>query len=166
METKYNVPTDIANEITSSYLDAFRRCPDNIDISLDVWRQHLWGQALTKKYQHLSQEIYRKWLELRYKNLALKPDTIALLQLLRQSYYLAIITNGTSNAQWEKVNRLNLAKYFDCILVSGDVKWEKPDEHIFFAACDYLDVKPIDCCMIGDKLETDIEVGYTVQNCR
>lgn len=157
---------DVANEITSKYLESFRRCPDNVEISLDVWRKHLWSQALTNKHQHLSHEIYRMWLDLRYKNLELKPETVSLLQYLRHGHYLAIITNGTSNAQWEKIHRLNLSELFDCILVSGDMKWEKPDENIFFAACDYLDVKPCDCMMVGDKLETDIEVGYLLQSFR
>lgn len=157
---------DVAKQITSKYLESFRRCPDNVEISLDVWRQHLWSQALTNKHKHLSHEIYQMWLDLRYKNLELKPESVSLLQYLRQGHYLAIITNGTSNAQWEKIRRLNLSELFDCIVVSGDMKWEKPDENIFFAACDYLDVKPSDCVMVGDKLETDIEVGYLVQSFR
>lgn len=144
-------------------MHSFRRCPDNPDLSLDVWRQHLWSQALSNKYKYLTTELYHKWLELRYKYLELKSETVSLLQSLRQSYYLAIITNGPSNAQWEKIHRLNLSKYFDCILVSGDLPWEKPDPNIFSAACNHLNVKLSECIMIGDKLETDIQVGYTVQ---
>lgn len=144
-------------------MHSFRRCPDNTDVPLDVWRQHLWSQALSNKYNYLTVELYHKWLELRYKYLELKPDTIAFLQSLRYIYKLAIITNGPSNAQWEKINRLHLTKYFDCILVSGDLPWEKPDPNIFYAACNHLAVKPSECVMVGDKLETDIQVGYTVQ---
>ncbi|XP_031629983.1 N-acylneuraminate-9-phosphatase [Contarinia nasturtii] len=156
--TKYNVPNDVADEITSTYLHNFRRCPDNIDLSLDVWRQHLWCQALSQhKYNSLTSAIYEKWLELRYKYLELKPETLALLQSLRSCYRLAILTNGPSNAQWEKINRLHLTKYFDCILVSGDLPWEKPDPNIFYAACNHLGVAPSECVMVGDKLETDIQ---------
>lgn len=163
MQAKHAVPNEIADAITSTFLRNFRRCPDNTDLSLDVWRQHLWNQALSTQYSYLTTDLYVKWLELRYKYLELKPDTIALLQSLRRCYKLAIITNGPSNAQWEKINRLHLTKYFDCILVSGDLPWEKPDPNIFAAACNYLGVNPNDCVMIGDKLETDIQVGYTVQ---
>lgn len=84
-----------------------------------------------------------------------------MLELLRQSYILAIITNGPSNAQWEKIQRLNVNKFFDCVLVSGDLPWEKPSEQIFLAACNYLGVDSKNCVMIGDKLETDIQVGYS-----
>lgn len=153
----------MATEITSTFLHNFRRCPDNTDVPLDVWRQHLWNEALSHKYNYLAPELYNKWLELRYKYLDLKPDIIALLTRLRRTFNLAIITNGPTNAQWEKINRLQLNKYFDCILVSGDLPWEKPDPQIFYACCNHLGVKPSECVMIGDKLETDIQVGYTVQ---
>lgn len=139
----------------------FRQCPDNPEVPLDTWRQHLWTQALPDTHKHLAPVLHEKWLELRYKYLSLSADTVALLHSLRQRYLLAIISNGPSNAQWEKINRLNLYNYFDCILVSGDLPWQKPDEHIFYAACNYLGVQPANCLIIGDKLETDIQVGYT-----
>lgn len=119
-------------------------------------------QSLPDTHTHLAGALYNDWLELRYKYLELTPETVALLQLLRQSYLLAIITNGPSNAQWEKINRLKLNKYFDLFVVSGDLPWEKPNAQIFHSACNYLGVEPGNCIMIGDKLETDIQVGYTV----
>lgn len=91
-----------------------------------------------------------------------------MLQKLRQHYFVGLITNGTSRAQWEKVKRLDLHDFFDVILVSGDLPWEKPEHQIFHEACDYLGVSPRQCIMVGDKLETDIlggiraELGGTV----
>lgn len=162
LHTQHGVLMDLATQITSTYLRAFRRCPDNPDVPLATWRQHLWLQSLPDTHTHLAGALYNDWLELRYKYLELSPETVSLLQSLRQSYLLAIITNGPSNAQWEKINRLNLNKYFDCILVSADLPWEKPNEQIFQAACNYLGVEPANCIMIGDKLETDIQVCYSV----
>ncbi|XP_026838583.1 N-acylneuraminate-9-phosphatase isoform X2 [Drosophila erecta] len=83
---------------------------------------------------------------------------------MRQSgYVLALITNGPSNAQWEKVAVLNVRGYFDCVLVSSDLPWEKPHPDIFYTACNFLNVKPQECVMIGDKLETDIKGGHLAQ---
>lgn len=79
-----------------------------------------------------------------------------MLQQLRKKYLLGLITNGPSNAQWEKVHKLHLQPYFDVILVSGDLPWEKPEAKIFEEACRYLQVNPENCIMVGDKLETDI----------
>lgn len=104
-------------------------------------------------------EIYRKWINLRYKCLQLNEDTVALLHELRKHYLLGLITNGPSTSQWEKVEKLNLRRHFDIILVSGDLPWEKPHRMIFQKACDHLNLKPNQCLMVGDKLETDILGG-------
>lgn len=82
---------------------------------------------------------------------------------LRQHYLLGLITNGPSHAQWEKVHRLDLQIYFDVILVSGDLPWEKPNREIFNRACHFLGVEPHACIMVGDKLETDIQGGIEAQ---
>lgn len=157
---------DVATQSTTQFLRTFRNCPDNPDIPLDTWRQYLWSQALPDTHKHLAIEIFHIWLDLRYRYLALTPEIVALLQSLRQSYLLAIITNGPSNAQWEKIQRLNVSKYFDCMLVSSDLPWEKPNPHIFMAACNYLGVEPKNCVMIGDKLDTDIQVCFLTQSGR
>lgn len=76
-------------------------------------------------------EVYTTWLKLRYECLALSADVQALLKKLRRNFTLALITNGTSSSQWEKINLLKLQSYFSCILVSGDLPWEKPNKNIF-----------------------------------
>lgn len=109
------------------------------------------------------ESIYQEWLNLRYKFLILTPEIKLLLQNLRQHYFVGLITNGPSNAQWEKVERLNLKPFFDVILVSGDLPWEKPHHKIFHEACVYLGIEPYQCIMVGDKLETDILGGIKAQ---
>ena len=104
-------------------------------------------------------EVYEEWLKLRYLYLAISPEVSSLLWSLRQHYLLCLITNGPSRSQWEKIERLNLRPYFDCILVSDDLPWEKPDKNIFLKACNCLGVHPSNCVMVGDKLETDIRGG-------
>lgn len=86
----------------------------------------------------------------------LAPNTVSMLRQLRKKYLLGLITNGPSNAQWEKIHKLSLEQYFNIVLVSGDLPWEKPNAMIFYKACDFLNVRPDECVMVGDKLETDI----------
>lgn len=140
-------------------MQSLRRCPDNPQTSLDSWRSFLWREALPDRHKKIADKIYNKWLELRYRYLAMPQDYIHMLQQFRLAgYLLALITNGPSKAQWEKVNKLHVSQYFDCVLVSSDLPWEKPHPNIFYAACNYLCVKPNECVMVGDKLETDIKV--------
>lgn len=150
------IPEDASIKITATYLKQFRKCPDNATFTLDTWRTILWNKALGDKYSRLAKKIYERWLYLRYHYMALAPNTIFMLHQLRKKYVLGLITNGPSNAQWEKIHKLSLEQYFDIILVSGDLPWEKPQVEIFHKACDFLDVRRKECIMIGDKLETDI----------
>ncbi|KAK7872214.1 hypothetical protein R5R35_001772 [Gryllus longicercus] len=128
-------------------------------MNLDEWRHFLWAQALGETHASIADDIAKLWLQLRYQYLAIAPEVSTLLCKLRCHYLLGLITNGPSRAQWEKVHTLNLRQYFDCILVSGDLPWEKPDQNIFLEACQYLGVQPRNCLMVGDKLETDIAGG-------
>uniref|UniRef100_A0A182JDP2 Haloacid dehalogenase-like hydrolase domain-containing protein 3 n=1 Tax=Anopheles atroparvus TaxID=41427 RepID=A0A182JDP2_ANOAO len=148
---------ELANETATNYLSAFRRCPDNPDMALAQWRSQLWYDVLPGTHKQLAGELYGRWLEWRYRYLAIPAEVQTMLQTLRLQYLLGIITNGPTAAQWEKIDRLALNKYFDCILVSSDLPWAKPDRNIFYAACHYLGVPPGQCVMIGDKLETDIQ---------
>jgi N-acylneuraminate-9-phosphatase len=131
-------------------------------MSLHEWRLELWNNALPTQLKHVTFAIYEQWLKYRYHYLKPSAEIFQMLSQLRKNYLLAIITNGPSNAQWEKIHKLGLNmgnnSLFDCILVSGDCGYEKPDQRIFLAACNYLNVNPHDCVMIGDKLDADIKV--------
>ncbi|XP_058452016.1 N-acylneuraminate-9-phosphatase [Malaya genurostris] len=157
--SEHGLPRDHAGEICTTYLTAFRRCPDNPDMPLAQWRTQLWMDVLPTGYKHLAQELYARWLEYRTRYLTPGAEVISMLKSLRRHYLLGIISNGPSAAQWEKIDRLSLNRYFDCILVSADLPWAKPERNIFYAACHYLGVRPDECAMIGDKLETDVQGG-------
>ncbi|KAJ9591577.1 hypothetical protein L9F63_001931 [Diploptera punctata] len=159
LQTKYGIPGDVATLTTHTFLHNFRLCPDNSEVDLDVWRQLLWKQALGKQHATIAGDVYAEWLKLRYHYLTISSEVSSFLWNLRKHYSLCLITNGPSRSQWEKIERLNLRPYFDCILVSGDLPWEKPDKNIFLKACNYLGVQPSKCIMVGDKLETDIQGG-------
>ncbi|XP_012285421.1 N-acylneuraminate-9-phosphatase [Orussus abietinus] len=159
---QYGIPQEASCKITASYLKYFRKCPDNSAFPLDAWRTSLWSKALGEKYGYLAKKVYERWLYLRYYYLAPAPETISMIRQLRKTYLLGLITNGPSNAQWEKIHKLSLQQYFDVILVSSDLPWEKPDPRIFEEACRCLGVRPESCIMIGDKLETDILGGIEV----
>ena len=156
LSQKHGLKADVANKVTMTYLKQFRKCPENLDYTLDKWRTMLWEKALDQDYARLSKETYERWLQLRYQYLAVTAEVAEFLQQLRKTYYLGLITNGTSNAQWEKIQKLSLEQYFDIVLVSADLPWEKPEPRIFEEACRYLRVSPENCIMVGDKLETDI----------
>ncbi|KAJ0173704.1 hypothetical protein K1T71_010853 [Dendrolimus kikuchii] len=159
LQQEYGLPHDVAVESGTAFLRAFRTRPDDESYAIDEWPAYLWRNCLPKNYKHIAKNVSAEWLKLRFHYLTLTNDVIHLLETLREDYLLGLITNGPSRAQWQKIGKLGLRKYFDCVLVSGDLPWEKPDQHIFLEACKLLDVEPRSCIMVGDKLETDIKGG-------
>lgn len=110
--------------------------------------------------KNLTEEVYEIWKKLRYTYLTLDGPAANLLSALRKhNYTVGLITNGPSRSQWEKIVQIGAEDFFDSILVSGDLTFEKPQPEIFHLACQQLNVAPARSCMIGDKLETDIMGG-------
>lgn len=44
------MPIDLATNASKAFLRAFRKCPENLSMSLDAWRRLLWAQALGDQY--------------------------------------------------------------------------------------------------------------------
>ena len=84
-------------------------------------------------------------------------DSIATVRWLReQGCRLALLTNGGSQAQRDKINRFGLASLFDSILVEGEVGFGKPDPRIYTRALSELRVAAAETWMVGDNLEWDV----------
>jgi putative hydrolase of the HAD superfamily len=84
------------------------------------------------------------------------PEMFEVLEILKGKYKLGIITNGYSQVQRDKIEQVKIAHYFDDIIVSGEVEFEKPDSRIFKLACDNLGVSNKEAVFIGDYYPNDI----------
>ncbi|AZN38350.1 HAD family hydrolase [Paenibacillus albus] len=93
------------------------------------------------------------------RNLAitLHPDAIEMLIHLRSlGIKLALLTNGSASGQRDKINRFQLAPYFDCILIEEEFGYGKPDHRIYQHALEQLNVRADETWMIGDNYEWEI----------
>ena len=108
-----------------------------------------------------SAEVCESWKRIRSRHFTFHSEVEVLLQTLHQHYKIALITNGPSHAQWEKISHLKAIELFDAIIVSGDMEYEKPQAEIFQLACHKLQVRPDKCVMVGDRFETDIIGGQS-----
>lgn len=73
---------------------------------------------------------------------------------------LAIVTNGQTTFQQEKIDALQLEPLVDAILISETVGCNKPDPRIFAAALTQLDVEAAGTVYIGDHPINDV-IGAT-----
>jgi putative hydrolase of the HAD superfamily len=104
----------------------------------------------------LVEEILDAYETHRRANYTVFQEVPSLLQDLAGTYRLAVITNGPSEGQREKLNVTGIARYFDLILTSNDIGIGKPDAAIFRHALDTLNVEPSRAWHVGDSLEADV----------
>jgi HAD superfamily hydrolase (TIGR01509 family) len=85
------------------------------------------------------------------------PGAVAALEAFRsRGVRMALVTNGASAAQREKIDRFGLAGFFDGIFVEGEMGFGKPDDRVFHRALEAVGAAPGDAWVVGDNLEWEI----------
>lgn len=83
-------------------------------------------------------------------------DAIPCLNWLRAAgLKVAAVTNASGPQQHTKIKDMGLTRYFDAVVIAGELGVAKPDPEIFHAACQQLQVKPAEAVHIGDRLDLD-----------
>lgn len=83
-------------------------------------------------------------------------DAIPCLDWLRAAgLKLAAVTNASGQHQRAKLAGLGIARFFDTLVIAGELGAAKPDPVIFHTACARLGVPPSQTVHVGDLLDTD-----------
>ncbi|MBT3274303.1 MAG: noncanonical pyrimidine nucleotidase, YjjG family [Spirochaetales bacterium] len=83
-----------------------------------------------------------------------------LIEKLNSSYTLALLTNGFSAVQRSRIAKTKTERFFDTIIISEEVGWQKPQAEIFDLVLKNLNhQEKADVLMIGDSLSSDIRGG-------
>jgi len=89
------------------------------------------------------------------------PGAKALLDDFKNARYkLVIITNGLKEVQKPRINKINLAHYFESIIVSDEIGVAKPNSDFFKITADSINHPAKEkVLVIGDSLTSDIQGG-------
>ena len=90
----------------------------------------------------------------------LVPGAIELLEYLRPSYRMYILSNGFREVQFKKLSNSGLAPYFEKMILSEDACIQKPHKGIFDFALKNTNSRRSESLMIGDSWEADIIGAY------
>jgi putative hydrolase of the HAD superfamily len=83
-------------------------------------------------------------------------DVIPCLDWLRAAgLKIAAVTNASGDHQRAKLNDLGITRFFDTIVIAGELGSAKPDPLIFHTACTQLDVPAAEAVHVGDRLDAD-----------
>ena len=104
------------------------------------------GAAIAEDYAARRRATYR-----------LFPGAVeALAEIRRRGTPLALVTNGDRREQRFKIERFDLARYFDVMVIEGEFGAGKPEEAVYRHALQVLGASPASTWMVGDNLEWDV----------
>ena len=123
-------------------VERFRRFLANTGVSLDP-------ESISRRYlKHLAEGAY------------LYEGVETLIQELRRTYKLGLVTNGLKEVQRTRFAKTSLSKYMTCIIISDEVGVQKPDPAIFRMALQEAgELDPRATLVVGDSLTSDIQGG-------
>ncbi|XP_023678391.1 N-acylneuraminate-9-phosphatase [Paramormyrops kingsleyae] len=137
------------------------------DLTIDQVRINHWDKAIEESggLDHdpsLAAQCYWLWKNTRLDHLCIPGPVQRLLQELKTTHKLLLLTNGEAQTQREKIQAVCCRGLFDAVVVGGEHAEEKPAPSIFQHCFHQLGVGPQDCIMVGDSLDTDILGGINV----
>ncbi|HJP30962.1 MAG: HAD family hydrolase [Candidatus Latescibacteria bacterium] len=105
----------------------------------------------------LSTRMADTFARLRTEGLRLFPGARQTLEHFHEAGVpMALLTNGDSAGQRHKIERFDLAGFFDCILIEEEFGVGKPEEKVFRHALESLGSTPDTTWMVGDNLHWEI----------
>lgn len=105
----------------------------------------------------LAGRLSNSYIEISPKQTLLFPKTLeTLTDLKAQGYKMHIITNGFAEVQYIKLEQSGLSPFFDVIVCSEAVGFNKPDPRVFQYAMTQAQTSAAESVMIGDDREVDV----------
>ncbi|MCS4481826.1 YjjG family noncanonical pyrimidine nucleotidase [Clostridium botulinum] len=143
------------------------------DINTIIWKELENGlitqeELKIERFKRLSHKLNIKFneydLQIIYETfipcIFLYDDSINLVESLHKNYRLSIVTNGLKDVQNNRIRKSIIAKYFEDIVISEEVKVSKPSSKIFEHALNNMNhTDKRNVLMVGDSLTSDIQGG-------
>lgn len=106
--------------------------------------------------------LFRDFKEHYGKKPILFNGVIEMLEILKENYVLAVITNGRTKAQSTKIRVSGIEGFFDEVTISESVGVKKPSPIIFNHCLAKLELQPEHCVYVGDNPRNDVEAAKAI----
>ncbi len=157
-------PTWTAARLEAAFQRAYRLLEtrmENGSLQFDsqmMFRTRVWEETLRscELDPAVGEHLARVYLDERRRRYQLYAEVPEVLSQLAERFELVLVTNGLGDLQREKIQAVGLGRWFERIVVSGEIGSWKPDSAIFRHALSLVGAAPEEAVMIGDSLERDI----------
>lgn len=153
-------------KIASSMVKVDRRLDAEFARAVDesrFWREYydivLADLGVKTDAEDISKDLYESFEETMQKvdSWTEYPDVRPVLEMLRRrDFRLGVVSNATDLLN-KVFHNLDLAKYFDFVIISDEVGVRKPSPRIFMMAAEKAGASPSRSIYLGDRLAVDIQ---------
>lgn len=165
-------PLAILFDMDGVLIDSFRAWLQALNTSLkkfnldevneQEFKEKFWGHDLNDNLKRLNLDkkvgdfcisIFGNFVD----KIEIFPETKMVLEKLN-SFKKGLITNTPRGCISKVLRQFNLAKYFDVVVTSDEVKMGKPSPEMILKACHAFQIEPSDALLVGDT-ESDVLAG-------
>ena len=130
------------------------------ELTLEAWRRTL--QACGYSDDSLAQFAAKTHLRFAWDTYQPFSDVAGLISAVRQARVpVALVTNGASDTQRNKIKAMGIASWFSALSISGETGVAKPDRRAFSVVLKALGVSGQHVWHVGDSLAADVAGAHT-----
>jgi HAD superfamily hydrolase (TIGR01509 family) len=117
---------------------------------------HAFDAVLPADSTAASGDLVDVWRTARMAALSRYPETLEVLDRWSARMPLALVTNGASRLQRDKLTVTGIGSFFTFVVASEEIGIGKPDPAPFQAAIDALGLTPAEVAMVGNDPDRDV----------
>lgn len=125
---------------------------------VDIWSRFLGKQGIpenleNRQFSLILAQFYRS---ISRKRLQLYPSVKYVLDELKSSFPLAIVSDAQACWALPEMRAVSLEGYFESIIISSDFGFRKPDSRLFHYALEEMGISPDEALHVGNDMYRDI----------
>jgi putative hydrolase of the HAD superfamily len=106
--------------------------------------------------EDLAERLSHTYYVERHAALELFPEVPEVLEALHRRYKLGLITNGPADIQRQEIETLHIGRYFDYVLIEGEIGTGKPDPVVTRLAEELSGFKREEVLFVGNSYKHDV----------
>jgi putative hydrolase of the HAD superfamily len=123
----------------------------------EIWTDWILPEFPPTQVEPLASELTLAWLEFKGQAVPREGAGIVLKELKQRGYRLGVISNSISRMDIpSSIKKYGWETYFDTVIISSVVKSRKPASEPFWEATRSLQLDPVQCAYLGNRLSKDI----------
>lgn len=104
----------------------------------------------------LAERLSHTYYVERHAALELFPEVLPVLETLHQHYKMGLITNGPADIQRQEIETLHIGRYFDYVLIEGEMGVGKPDPFVTRTAEELSGCSGSEILFVGNSFKHDV----------